>query len=78
MNDFEQSGDYIKDLKRKIEKETGKISGNKIKESGALCKGGLSGSNTGTQSKNIYDFLSTAEQNSNIGVKPPSLEKLSF
>jgi len=78
MNDFEQSEDYVKDLKRKIKKEAEKISGNKIKESGALCKGGLSGSNTGTQSKNIYDFLSTAEQNSSIGVKPPSLEKLSF
>ena len=67
MSDSEQSEDYIKDLKRKIKKESEKISGNKIEEGDTMRK-----------RRNIYDFLSTAEQNSSIGTKLPSLEKLSF
>jgi SAM-dependent methyltransferase len=78
MSNFEQSEDYVKDLKRKIKKEAGKMSGSKIEERDTLSEGDLSGSNTGTRDKSVYDFLSSAEQNSRIGVKMPSLEKLSF
>jgi SAM-dependent methyltransferase len=67
MNGSEQTEGYIRDLKRKIEKEAEKIPGNIIEEGNTMYK-----------DKNIYDFLSMADQNSSVGVRMPSLEKLSF
>jgi SAM-dependent methyltransferase/uncharacterized coiled-coil protein SlyX len=64
MNDIKQSEKYIKDFKSKIKKEVEAIS--------------ESNSYLDLQNKNIYDFLIKAEQNANIGISLPSLDKLFF